>query len=122
MARPLTDQEKLRYPWASQITDYVPVGRLRRWGALLAVTGLGFFVLGVLAIYVVTMHVRLRNGLPHGTPELIVWAVSMALMSAGFVIGVVTAAQALAGHARLALLWSLVALIPLPLYLSIAFL
>ena len=40
VARPLTPDELTRYPWASQISDYVPVGRLRTWGLLLGLGGL----------------------------------------------------------------------------------
>ncbi len=94
MARALSAEEKVRYPWASQITDYVPVGQWRRYGLLSAVAGICVLGLGVLVIYVIGRHVRLHGGVPHGTRVWIVVALSTALMAAGFFVGLVTTVTA----------------------------
>jgi hypothetical protein len=119
MARALTEPERLRYPWASQITDYVPVGRLRRIGLALSTAGFALLAVGILLIYVVTMHVHLHNGVPQGAAEWIVYLASLALVAAGFVIGLVTAGSAIARRARLPLLYSLGAMILPVLWLLI---
>jgi len=119
MPRALTEPERLRYPWASQITDYVPVGRLRRIGLFLATAGFALLAVGMLVIYVVTMHVRLHHGVPGRLVEWIVYLASMALVGAGFVIGLVTAGSAVARRARLPLLYSVGAIILPVLWLLI---
>jgi hypothetical protein len=119
MARALTEAEKLRYPWASQTTDYVPVGRLRRIGLVLSTAGFVLLAVGMLVIYVITMHVRLRHGVPGGPAEWFVFVVSLSLVAAGFVIGLVTAVSAVARRARLPLLYSAGAIVLPVLWLLI---
>ena len=119
MARPLGAEEKVRYPWASQITDYVPVGRLRRYGLLLAAAGICVLGLGILVIYVLGFHVHMRGGVPRGKDEWAIVACSTALMAAGFLVGLVTAFTAWLKHARAALVWSVTAMLPGLLWLVI---
>jgi hypothetical protein len=119
VARTLSQEEKLRYPWASRITDYVPVGRWRRYGLLSAVTGICILGLGVLVIYVMGLHVHMRGGVPRGVDEWLVVALSTALMAAGFFVGMVTTITAGMNHARAALFWSTSAMLPGLLWLVI---
>ena len=56
---------KQRYPWASQITDYVPVGRWRRIGVITAGVGFAWFILGAATVFVIRKSVQLKGGLPH---------------------------------------------------------
>jgi hypothetical protein len=112
MARALTEDEQLRYPWASQINDYVPVGRWRRVGIVLAWAGFTVLVLGALAIYVITTHLHVRHGLPRGVDEYAVFGVALALMWSGFTIGLVTTVSAAARNAKSPLVWSIAAMLP----------
>ena len=119
MARALSQEEKVRYPWASQITDYVPVGPWRKYGALISAIGLGVLAVGIFAIYVMGLHVHIRHGVPRGVDEWAVVALSTALMAVGFFIGLVTAVEAWRDNARPALVWSAAAMLPGLFWLAI---
>jgi len=119
VARTLSQEEKVRYPWASQITDYVPVGPWRRYGMLSAVTGICVLGLGMLAIYVMGLHIHMRGGVPRGVDEWITVALSTTLMAAGFVVGLTTAVTAVRNNARPALFLSITAMLPGLLWLVI---
>jgi hypothetical protein len=112
VARPLSQEESTRYPWASQITDYMPVGTWRKYGLLVAVAGICILGLGMVVIYVAGLHVHMRNGVPRGIDEWLVVSVSTALMAFGFIVGLLTALTAWRQHARAALTWSVTAMIP----------
>lgn len=117
VARALTEQEKVRYPWASQITDYVPVGFWRRLALGCSGAGIGILVVGVLAIYVFSMHLHIRHGVPRGLVEWLVFGVSAALLAVGLSVGLVTAVTAWLRKARTALVWSIGAVLPPLLWL-----
>jgi hypothetical protein len=112
MARALNAQEKLRYPWASRIVDYVPVGRWRRIALKIAWGGLALYLGGILAIFVFSSYLRLVNGLPDGVAEFLVTVPAFLAMAAGFFIGLVTAVQAARKQARPALAYSVGAMLP----------
>lgn len=112
MARALTQQEKVRYPWASRIVDYVPIGRWRKIALAVAVGGLSLYALGILGIYFFSPYLLIRNGLPVGVAEYIVMVPSFVAMAFGFVLGLVTAVTALLRRARPALIWSVGAVLP----------
>jgi hypothetical protein len=112
MARALTAQEKLRYPWASRITDYVPVGRWRRIAFKTAWGGLALYIGGTLAIFVFSSYLRMVNGLPDGVAEFLVTVPAFLAMAVGFFIGLVTAVQAARQEARPALAYSVAAMLP----------
>jgi hypothetical protein len=112
VARPLTQEESTRYPWASQITDYMPVGAWRRYAVYAGIAGICILGLGMVVIYVAGLHVHMRNGVPRGIDEWFVVAVSTALMAYGVLVGLFTAVTAWRKHARAALTWSVTAMIP----------
>jgi hypothetical protein len=112
MARALTAEEKLRYPWASRIIDYMPVGRWRRIALKTAWGGLALYAGGTLAIFVFSSYLRMINGLPDGVAEYLVTVPAFLAMAAGFVIGLVTAIQAARKQARPAVAYSVGAMIP----------
>jgi hypothetical protein len=112
VARPLSQEESTRYPWASQITDYLPVGPWRRYGLLLSIAGISILGLGMVFLYVAGLHIHLRNGVPRRIDEWVIVAVSTALMGFGFFVGLLTALAAWRNHARAALTWSVTAMIP----------
>ena len=119
MARPLTAQERLRYPWASCINDYVPVGRLRKVGLAAGVGGLFVFSVGILGIYIFTSHLNTANGLPTGPVEWVVYVLGWLGMAAGFVLGGIGAFTAVRRAARAALMWSVAAMAPTVLWLLV---
>ena len=121
MARALTEPEKVRYPWASEITDYVPVGRWRKVALWCTSAGLVVLVGGLLAIYIFSFHVHIKHGVPRGIDEWAVFGVSTVLLAAGLAIGAVTAVTAWVHRARTALVWSLGAMVP-PLIWLVAWL
>jgi hypothetical protein len=119
VARPLTQEENTRYPWASQITDYMPVGALRRYAVYAGVAGICILGFGLVVIYVAGLHVHMRNGVPRGIDEWLVVSVSTAFMAYAVVVGLLTAITAWRKHARAALTWSVTATIPGLLWLVI---
>jgi hypothetical protein len=112
MARALTPQEQLRYPWASRIVDYLPVGRWRKVAFWAGLGGLALCVVGILAIFVVSPYLKISHGLPNGVAEYLVMVPAFAAMAVGFFLGLVTAIQAAAKQARPALAWSIGAMLP----------
>jgi len=105
VARALTVEEQQRYPWASRIIDYVPVGTLRKVGLWAAVLALVCFLAGTVALALVAVDIR-------DTLGRITLAVSGVLAVAGFVLGLVGLIPALMRSATGPLLWSLAAMVP----------
>lgn len=112
MARALTEQEKVRYPWASQIIDYVPIGPWRKIALAAAIGGLSLYALGILGIYFFSPYLLIENGLPVGVAEYIVMVPSFVALGVGFAFGLITAVTALLRRARPALIWSIGAMLP----------
>jgi hypothetical protein len=112
MARALTPQEKLRYPWASRIVDYMPIGIWRKVAVAAGAGGLALYALGILGIYFFSPYLLIENGLPVGVAEYIVMVPAFAAMAFGLVVGCVTAVTALLHRARPALIWSVGAMLP----------
>lgn len=120
MARALTQAELNRYPWASQITDYVPVGRLRKVG--LACTGAGVVVLLVGIIISLALATNIRNAVSMDHPIVAIGVyIGIVLAATGLVIGIVTGVQALARGVRSLLLWSLATVAPALLMLAVVY-
>ena len=112
MARALTVEEQQRYPWASRIIDYVPVGTLRKVGLWAAVLALVCFLAGTVALALVAVDIRDGVSYNSGTLGRITLAVSGVLAVAGFVLGLVGLIPALMRSATGPLLWSLAAMVP----------
>jgi hypothetical protein len=112
VARALTVEEQQRYPWASRIHDYTPVGRLRKVGLWAAVLALVCFLAGTIALALVAVDIR--NGVDYtsGTLGLVTLWISGVLALGAFVIGVVGLVPALARGAAGPILWSLGAMLP----------
>ena len=120
MSRPLTADEQLRYPWASQITDFVPVGRWRRRGVMCAWIGAAVYVVGAVGIYVFTSHIHTWHGIPKGSLAGVFLGLGLLGMAAGFVIGAATLPKAIASNARSPIAWSSLALVPLIIFAVVA--
>lgn len=120
MSRTLTPDEQVRYPWASRITDFVPVGRRRRWGVLCAWTGAALYVLGALGVYVFTSHLSMWHGIPKGSLAIPFLGLGLLGMAAGFVVGLLTLPQAIVSNARSPIAWSAVAMVPLLIFVVVA--
>jgi len=119
MARALTQDESARYPWASRINDYVPVGAQRRWGVLLAWGGLTVALLVWLLVYVV-MSRNVPDKSVHLSPVAydLVAAAAVASM-AGAVLGLITLAVAIIKNAGTAMVWSAAAIVPALLWIAL---
>ena len=65
MARPLTPDELARYPWASQISDYMPVGRLRKSAVYFGLAGLTILLIG--AIFSLAEAQNIHSAVPCAT-------------------------------------------------------
>jgi hypothetical protein len=112
VARPLTPDELTRYPWATQISDYVPVGRLRAIGVLVGIAGLIVLLLGALVSVAAAQNVHHAVGMDHLPTKIGVY-LGLALTIVAALIGVVTLVQGLLKRGSLALLcWSVVAIAP----------
>lgn len=119
MRRALTEHEKLRYPWASCIVDYVPVGRTAKVALGAAWGGLGVLLLGVLVIYVFTSKLHTSDGLPTGPLEWGVYAAAWLGIGVGCLLGSLGAVRAVLRSARVLLVWSLGAVVPAVIWLVI---
>jgi hypothetical protein len=104
VARPLTPDEVTRYPWASQISDYVPVGRLRTSGMLIGLAGLVVLLIGMIVSLAMAENIHHAVTMHHLPTALGVY-VGMALTTVAALIGVVTAVQGIAKRGSLSLLW-----------------
>ncbi|MGD0998642.1 MAG: hypothetical protein ABR941_10055 [Thermoleophilia bacterium] len=104
MARPLTPDEVTRYPWASQISDYIPVGRLRTSGMLVGLAGLVVLLIGMIVSLAMAENIHHAVTMHHLPTALGVY-VGMALTTVAALIGVVTAVQGIAKRGSLSLLW-----------------
>ena len=104
MARPLTPDELTRYPWASQISDYVPVGTLRAAGLLIGLAGLVVLLFGSIVSLAQAENIHHAVTMHH-LPTVLGVYVGIALTAVGAVIGVVTAVQGIAKRGSLTLLW-----------------
>ena len=104
MARPLTPDELIRYPWASQISDYVPVGTLRASGVLIGVGGLVVLLFGTIVSLAQAENIHHAVTMHH-LPTVLGVYVGIALTSIAALIGVVTAVQGIAKRGSFSLLW-----------------
>ena len=104
MARPLTPDELTRYPWASQISDYVPVGTLRAAGVLIGIGGLVVLLCGTIVSLAMAENIHHAVTMHH-LPTLLGVYVGIALTSVAGLIGVVTAVQGIAKRGSFSLLW-----------------
>ncbi len=112
MARPLTPDELTRYPWATQISDYVPVGRLRAIGVLVGIAGFIVLLLGALVSVAAAQNVHHAVAMNHLATKLGVY-LGLALTIVAAVIGVVTLVQGLLKRGSLTLVvWSVIAIAP----------
>lgn len=116
MPRALNADEKLRYPWATRINDYVPVGPVRRAAMIIAGVGFGLFLLVAIVFFVGGKHLHLAHGIPQTGLAWATYGPAIFLMLAAGVVGLVTFGQAVAKSAHTAMLWSLIAVLPAVLW------
>jgi len=113
VARALTPDELTRYPWASQIGDYVPVGRLRTTAVLIGLCGLVVLFVGCVVSLAAAENIRHAVTMSHWPTAAGVYG-GIALAAVGAVLGVVTLVQWLSHRGSLApLFYSLGAIVPL---------
>ena len=110
MARPLTPEELTRYPWASQISDYVPVGRLRKTSVLIGITGLVVLLVGAVISLVAAENIHHAVSMHHLPTELGVYG-SMVLTGIAAVLAIVAAVQGYVKRKAVTLPWWTVAAI-----------
>jgi hypothetical protein len=108
----LTPDELSRYPWASRIDDYVPVGRMRKAGVLLGVGGVVVVLLGATVSLVTAANIHHAVNMHHWPTAVGVYC-GMALTLAAAVLGIVTAVQGFRKRGSITLpWWSVVAIAP----------
>jgi hypothetical protein len=113
VARPLTPDELTRYPWASQISDYVPVGRMRTWGLLLGLGGLVVVLIGAIVSLASAVSIHHAVNMHHLATALGVY-IGAALIITAAALGAITLVQGIVQRASIAvLLWSIMAIVPL---------
>jgi hypothetical protein len=112
VSRALTAEEQTRYPWASRINDYVPVGRLRKIGLGVAVVSVACFLAGSMALVLIAVDIHDGVRYLSGTLGRLTLIASGLLAVVAFVLGAVGAFPAAARNARGALLWSVAAMSP----------
>ena len=113
MARPLTPDELTRYPWASQISDYVPIGRLRTWGLLLGLAAWSVVLVGAIVSLAQAINIHHAVTMHHLATALGVY-IGTAMTIAAAVLGVITFVQGIARRGSFSvLLWSVMGIVPL---------
>jgi len=113
VARPLTPEELTRYPWASQISDYVPVGHLRTWGLLIGLAGLVVVVVGAIVSLAEAVNIHHAVTMHHFATALGVY-LGGALTVTAAVLGAITLVQGIARRGSVSVLvWSILAIVPL---------
>ena len=113
MARQLTPDELTRYPWASQIGDFVPVGRLRTIAVLIGIGGFFVLLLGCIISLAAAENIRHAVTMSHWATAAGVYG-GIALSAVGAVLGAVTLVQWLSRRGSLTpLVWSIGAFVPL---------
>jgi len=112
VARALTSDELTRYPWASRIGDYVPIGRLRTMAVLIGVAGLVAVALGCIVSLAGAESVRHAVTMSHWATAAGVYC-GIALSVVGAALGAVTLVQWFSRRGSIApLLWSTAAFVP----------
>jgi len=111
VARALTADEQARYPWASRIDDYVPVGRIRKLAVACSGAGLGAVMLGMFISLILNENIHHAVTMRHA-PTAVGMYVGMALTAVGAAVGIVTGVQALANKANSLLWWTVAAVVP----------
>jgi hypothetical protein len=104
VARPLTPDELTRYPWASQISDYVPVGTLRAAGLLIGIAGVIVLLFGTIVSLAQAENIHHAVTMQH-LPTVLGVYIGLVLTTVAAVIGVVTAVQGIAKRGAWSLLW-----------------
>jgi hypothetical protein len=112
VSRALTVEEQQRYPWASRINDYVPVGLVRKVGLWAAVLAVVFFIGGTVALALVAVDIRQGVDYTSGTLGRITLVLSGICAVAGLVLGLIGLVPALLRSATGPLLWSAAAMVP----------
>jgi len=113
VARQLTPDELTRYPWASQIGDFVPVGRLRTIAVLIGIGGFFVLLLGCIISLAAAENIRHAVTMSHWATAAGVYG-GIALSAVGAVLGAVTLVQWLSRRGSLTpLVWSIGAFVPL---------
>jgi hypothetical protein len=112
VARSLTPDELARYPWASQISDYVPVGRLRKYGLYLGLAGLTVLLIGAIFSLAQAENIHSAVTMHHMPTELGVYG-GMVLTLIAAALGVITGVRTVIQHGSLSLMvWSVGAILP----------
>ena len=112
MARQLTPDELTRYPWASQIGDFVPVGRLRTIAVLIGIGGFFVLLLGCIVSLAAAENIRHAVTMSHWATAAGVYC-GIALSVVGAALGAVTLVQWFSRRGSIApLLWSTAAFVP----------
>jgi len=120
VARALTHDELQRYPWASQITDYVPVGLWRKIAVACTWVAAVILIIGILVTLGMASNVHHALRITH--PLLAGACVGAAGLAAiGILLGLVTGVQAVAKGYRSLLLWSVAAVVPAAVLLFITY-
>jgi hypothetical protein len=113
VARALTPDELTRYPWASQIGDFVPVGRLRTIAVLIGIGGFFVLVLGCIISLAAAENIRHAVTMSHWPTAAGMYG-GIALAAVGAALGAVTLVQWLSRRGSLTpLVWSIGAFVPL---------
>jgi len=116
MARALTADEQQRYPWATRISDFVPVGRWRKTGLACVVAALVVLALGIGYLYLSASNIKRGVEIVDRTIGIGSLGIAGALVVIAFVIGIVTGIQALVHSAKTPLVWSLACIAPVVLF------
>lgn len=111
MARTLSPDELSRYPWATRINDYVPVGPIRKAALLSSVLGALVLLAGVIASLAMAENIHHAVNMGHLPTKVGVYG-SMVLTGIGGVLGIITGIQALLKSANSLVWWAAGAVIP----------
>jgi hypothetical protein len=119
VARALTADEHARYPWASRIEDYVPVGRTRKIAVLIAYVGWVISWIGMFVSLVLAENIHHAVNMTHA-PTAITMYIALVLTAIGAILGVAMGVVALIRKSSGMIGWAVAAVVPaLAVYLVI---
>jgi hypothetical protein len=116
MASALTADEQQRYPWATRISDFVPVGRWRKIGLACVGAAVVILAIGIGYLYLTAENIKRGVEIVDRTIGIGSLGIAGVLVAIAFVIGIVTGIQALIHSAKTPLVWSLACIAPAVLF------
>jgi hypothetical protein len=111
VARALTADEQARYPWATRIEDYVPVGKVRKAAVICSYVGWIISWIGMFVSLILAENIHHAVNMTHA-PTAISMYIAMVLVAVGAVLGIIMGVVGLVRRASGMIWWAVAAVVP----------